>query len=230
MLGDGWRSLFAEAARFLGLSPEPVIVAGTAAGLPSRVPAGDAAIACIATALTAAAGVQRQRGGPLRPRVQLDAAHVVTAVRSEAHVRVNGRGFGTGFAPLSRFWPAADGWVRTHGNYPWHQQALLHALGTTADPGAVGSAIRERPAEAVEASVVAAGGVAAAVRTAEQWRQHPHGRASTGQPLIGATVTGGATPRRHEAAGLPANRAAGAGPDPGHRWAGGHPLPRRARG
>src|SRR6516165_2847531 len=204
MTDEGWRPLFADAAGFLGLSPEPVMVAGVPGGLPSRLPAGDAAIACVATALTTAAVLQRHRGG-LRPQVQLDAAHVATAIRSEAHLRVNGHSFGSGFAPLSRFWRAADGWVRTHGNYPWHQQALLQALGTTADPEAVGSAISERPAEAVEADVVAAGGVAAAVRAAGQWQQHPQAIASTGRPPIGGAVIEGAPPRRREPAGRPAS-------------------------
>jgi hypothetical protein len=136
--------------------------------------------------------------------VRLDAPHVAVAVRSEAHVRANGRGFGSGFAPLSRFWRAADGWVRTHGNYPWHQQGLLRALGAAGDPDAVGPAIAERPAEAVEAGVIAAGGVAAAVRTAGQWLQHPHGSASASQPLIGSAFTEGAAARRHEPATLPA--------------------------
>jgi hypothetical protein len=203
MLDGGWRPLLAEAAGSLGLRPEPVMVRETAGGLPSRLPAGDTAVACVAVALSAAAGLQRQRGGPRPRQVRLDAAHVAAAVRSEAHLEIGGRGFGDGFAPLSRFWKAADGWIRTHGNYPWHQQALLRALGV-ADPEAVGAAIAERPAEAVEADVVAADGVAAMVRTADQWRQHPHGSSSDGQPLIASTVTEGIAARRHEPAALPA--------------------------
>lgn len=204
MTGEGWQQLLAEAAGFLDLPPEPVVVTGAAGGLPSRLPAADTAVACAAAALSAAAGLQRHRGGPRPRQVRLDAGHVAAAVRSEAHLRVDGRGFGGGFAPLSRFWRAADGWVRTHGNYPWHEQALLRALGTAAGPDAVAAAIAGRPAEAVEASVVAAGGVAAAVRTPAQWRQHPHGHAIAGRPLIDSAVIGGAAPRRHQAAGLPA--------------------------
>jgi hypothetical protein len=203
MTDEGWRPLFADAAGFVGLSPEPVMVATSQAGCRQGCWLGTRPSRALRV-LTAAAGLQRHRGGP-RPRVRLDAAHVATAVRSEAHLRVNGHGFGSGFAPLSRFWRAADGWVRTHGNYPWHQQALLQALGTTADPDAVGSAISERPAEAVEADVVAAGGVAAAVRTTGQWQRHPQAIASTGRPPIDAAFTDGAVPRHHEAAGLPAS-------------------------
>jgi CoA-transferase family III len=204
MTGRGWWPLFAQAAGFLDHSSVSVDVVGDPGGLPSRLPVADTAVACVATALTAAANLHGQRGGLGPPRVRLDAAHVAAAVRSEAAVGVNDRGLGSGFAPLSRFWRAADGWVRTHGNYPWHQEALLRALGTTADPDAVASAIGDRPAESVEAEVVAAGGVAAAVRTTEQWRRHPHGRRCAERPLIDETFLDGAPPRRHEPAGLPA--------------------------
>src|SRR5215467_14198246 len=193
MTYEGWRPLFADAAGFLGLSPEPVIVAGVPGGLPSRLPAGDAAIACVATALTAAAVLQRHRGG-LRPQVQLDAAHVATAIRSEAHLRVNGHGFGSGFAPLSRFWRASDGWVRTHGNYPWHRDALLHALGCGGDREAVGAAI----------AGLGARGVAAAVRTEADWQAGPAGQAVAAARLVEGGGLGDAPPRRRVAGTLPA--------------------------
>ena len=224
MIDGRWRSLLAEAAGFLDLSPAALTLEGTPGGLPSTLPVADTAVACVATALTAAAGLQRQLGGGT-PRVRIDAAHVAAAVRSEAHLRVNDRGLGSGFAPLSRFWRAADGWVRTHGNYPWHREALLRALDAAGDPGAagpeqaspeqagpeqvgpeqVGTAIARRRAETVETAVMAAGGVAAAVRTASQWRQHPHGHLAATQPLIASAVTGSAPPRGHEPGGLPAS-------------------------
>ena len=154
MIDDQWRSLLAEAAGALDLPPVPLTVEGAPGGLPSRLPVADTAVACVATALTAAAALRYQRGGS-QPHARLHTAHVTAAVRGEAYLRVNGQGFGSGFASLSRFWRAADGWVRTHGNYPWHQEALLRAVGTGDDPDAVSAAITERPAEAVEADVTA---------------------------------------------------------------------------
>jgi hypothetical protein len=59
----GWRSLFAEASGFLDLSPVPLEVDGAPGGLPSKLPAAQAATACVAAALTAAGGLQCQRGG-----------------------------------------------------------------------------------------------------------------------------------------------------------------------
>jgi hypothetical protein len=94
-----------------------------------------------------------------------------------------------GFAPLSRFWPAADGWVRTHGNYAWHRAALLRALGARGeDEETVAAAIAALPAREVEEKVLSAGGVAAAVRPLEQWRAHPQRRALSEEPLVGALV------------------------------------------
>jgi hypothetical protein len=204
MTYEGWRDPFTELVGFVGCPPGSPVVTGAPAGLPSRLPTGEVAVACVAAALTAAAGLGHQRGGARPPQVWVDAAHAAAAVRSEALLRVNGRGFGSGFAELSRFWRAADGWVRTHANYQWHRDALLCALGTAADPEAVGAAIRELPAEDVETAVVAAGGVAAAVRTSQQWRRHPQGRALADRPLIVSVRFDGALPRRHEAADLPA--------------------------
>lgn len=88
-------------------------------------------------------------------------------MRSEIHLRDPAGNGIDGFAPLSRLWPAADGWVRTHANYPWHRAALLTALGVTDDPG---PAIAALPATEVEHRVYAAGGLAVAARTPEQWR------------------------------------------------------------
>lgn len=204
MTEERWRRPFAELVGAVGCSPGFPVVTGVPVGLPSRLPVGEAAVACVATALTAAAGLRHQRGGPRPPRVEVDAAHVAAAFRSEAHLRVNGSGFGSGFAELSRFWRAADGWVRTHANYPWHRDALLRALGTTADAGAVGAAIGERRAEEVETDVVAAGGIAVAVRTGERWRGHPHGSTVAGGPLIAGAGFEGAAPRRRADAELPA--------------------------
>jgi hypothetical protein len=119
------------------------------------------AVECVERALRAASVL---RGGV---EVELDPEHVAVAVRSERHLRLDGRSL-AGFAPLSRYWRAADGWVRTHANYPWHRQALLSALHT--GPGMVGEVIAELPAAEVEARVYAAGGLAVAVRTRSEWR------------------------------------------------------------
>jgi CoA-transferase family III len=121
--------------------------------------------------------------------VEVDPEHVAAAVRSERHLRVDGRAL-AGFAPLSRFWETADGWVRTHANYPWHREALLRAL--RAGPDTVAEAIARLSAAEVEARVYAAGGLAVAVRTQSEWRA---ACGDTAAPRIDVTRIPGAHPR-----------------------------------
>ncbi|MER7015178.1 CoA transferase [Saccharopolyspora sp. NPDC000359] len=184
----GWRQALGYALDALGIgrSPDELVVTGELGHLTSRLPVEDTAIACIGAALIAA------DRGP----VELASEHVAAAVRSEAHLRLDGRSPQDGFASMSRFWRASDGWVRTHGNYPWHREALLRALGTSDDVAAVESAIAELPAREVESRVVGAGGIAAAVRSPEQWRAEAPGQAVDAQPLVSAQRSGDAAPRR----------------------------------
>ncbi|APY91378.1 carnitine dehydratase [Streptomyces alfalfae] len=105
------------------------------------------------------------------PAVRVNEAAVATAFVSERHLRIDGR-TPTSFAPLSGFWRAADGWVRTHANYPHHRARLLDALGIT-DTGqddelvdVLAEELASRPAQEVQETVYAAGGLAVAVASA----------------------------------------------------------------
>ncbi|MEA2167093.1 MAG: hypothetical protein QOF76_393 [Solirubrobacteraceae bacterium] len=148
------------------------------------------AVECVQRVLDAAAALC---GGAA---VTVDPLHVAAAVRSERHMRVGGEAL-AGFAPLSRFWRAADGWVRTHANYPWHRDALLCALRAEAER--VEAAIAALPATEIEARVYAAGGLAVAVRTAGAWRAE----AGDPGPLVATAAIAGAAPRPAVASGRP---------------------------
>ena len=144
MAQEPWARLLGEARAALG-GREPgaeLQVTGVRGSLPSHLPVEDTAIACAGAALLAAADLQARRGGPVARIARLDRGHVAAAFRSEAYVRLNDAAAGAGFAPLSRFWRTSDSWVRTHGNYPWHREALLRALGTGEDPDQVAAAVR----------------------------------------------------------------------------------------
>ena len=188
---------------------EVLWVSGAPGHLPSRLPVEDVAIACTGAALLAAAALHAQRGGDCgsrgSPTARLDLGHVAAAFRSEAYLRINGEQTGPGFAPLSRFWRAADGWVRTHGNYPWHREALLRALGCSSDPESVAAAIVALSARDAEDLVVGAGGVAAAVRGEDSWRAEPPGRAVAATKLVEGRSIGSAPPRWRPAGSLPAS-------------------------
>lgn len=86
--------------------------------------------------------------------------------------------------PLAGTYRAADGWVRLHTNLAAHRRAALAVLGTPPSPEAVRAAVRRRPALMLEEEVVAEGGVAAAMRTREEWRATPQAAALAGLPLI----------------------------------------------
>jgi hypothetical protein len=169
----------------------------------------DCAVASVAGCLVAAADLALARTGR-RPDVALDIGHVGAAMRSEAWLRdPTGAGI-EGFAPLSRLWPAVDGWVRTHANYPWHRSALLAGLGVADGPddevaGSLAEAIAGLPCMTVEERVYAAGGLAVANRTPRQWRSDHAGRAVAACPLVVAEPLGGEVRPMAESGALPAS-------------------------
>jgi hypothetical protein len=157
-----------------------------------RLPVEEVGVACVRAALEAAARLYEARTGE-EIATDLDPDHVRAALVSERLFRVDGAPAGAGFAPQSRFWRAAVGWVRTHANFPWHHEALLRAVGA-ADDAALEGAIAALPAKQVEADVFAAGGVAAAVRTPGEWRTEPAGAAVAREPLVHRIRLGDAEP------------------------------------
>ncbi|WOX25162.1 CoA transferase [Streptomyces solicathayae] len=168
-----------------------VTYGGPSGLLAARLPVMDLARATVAVAGLAA--VERQGlPGPVR----VDDGAVATAFVSERHLRVDGRA-PVAFAPLSRFWRAADGWVRTHANYPHHRAALLAGLGVREESvDAVAAAIAERKAVEVESAVYAAGGLAVALRTPREWAAHEQGREVAARPLLTRERLDDAPPRR----------------------------------
>lgn len=117
--------------------------------------------------------------------------------------------------PLTADYRASDGWVRLHMNAPAHRAAALAVLGLVADsdePGnrtdgadgaapdtradaavpdrnEVAAAAERWSALALEEAVMAAGGCAAALRSAVEWAEHPQGRAVASLPLIVSSVS-----------------------------------------
>ncbi|MDO5495538.1 MAG: CoA transferase, partial [bacterium] len=105
---------------------------------------------------------------------------------SPALLRVEGQP-GAQFAPASGYFRAADGWIRTHANYPHHALATARALGIPSgipdDDGAafreaVTSALASLPVAEAERRLRAAGAAAARLRTREEWLDSPEGAAA----------------------------------------------------
>ncbi|MFC5993201.1 CoA transferase [Pseudonocardia hispaniensis] len=161
-----------------------LVVTGPADTLSSAFPVTAVGTAAVGAALLAA------RPGP----VGLDTRQLAVALRSERVLRRDGASAGDPFDPLSAFHRTADGWIRLHTNYPWHRAAALRVLDVPDHPDAVAAAIARWPAEALETALHAAGGVAAAVRTPEEWAATAAGRAA-GLPLVEVRDRGPAPPR-----------------------------------
>ena len=87
----------------------------------------------------------------------------------------------------------ADSWIRLHTNAVRHRRAALAVLGWSPDDApdrdAVAAVVRSWTADDLESAIVAAGGVAAAMRTASVWAAHPQGRAVALEPLIDRFAT-----------------------------------------
>ncbi|QES55059.1 carnitine dehydratase [Streptomyces venezuelae] len=159
----------AQAWEALGGAPElveRVRFAGTGDLGQGPLPVAELARATVAACGLAAGELAAVRaGGGARDVAALvvDEGAVATAFVSERHLRVEGRAPVT-FAPLSGFWRTADGWVRTHANYPHHEAALVRALRLpSATPEAVRAAVAGRTAVEVQELVYGAGGLAVAV-------------------------------------------------------------------
>ncbi|MES4891966.1 CoA transferase [Streptomyces sp. NPDC096012] len=154
--------------------------------LEARLPVPQLARACVGVCALAAAELAARRAGLAAvPGVEIDDGAVATAFHSERLLRIDGRA-PVAFAPLSRFWRTADGWVRTHANYPHHRSRLLGALGLPADPAVrdVAARFAELPALAAEEAVHRAGGLAVALRTPQEWRAHEQGAEVAARPLV----------------------------------------------
>ena len=178
------------------VGPEPVHVKGGGAPwLAATLPALELAAGAV-QALRRAAGRAGATGAVVDD--PLDLALIAAAYSSERVLRLDGHEV-TAFAPLSGFFHAVDGWVRTHANYPHHEHRLLAALGLLGvrrqyvgltgelrgvGPDELASTLRELTAQEIEDRVQQAGGLAVRLRTEDEWRASPQGIAAAEGPLV----------------------------------------------
>jgi CoA-transferase family III len=162
--------------------PARLDVTGPRTMLASTFPVTDAGVAAVGASLLAATLGSGARVG-------VDTRQLAVALRSERYVRRNGQSGGNPFDPLSAFHRTSDGWIRLHANYPWHRAAALRVLGCAEEHAR--AAIAEREALELETALYAAGGVAAAVRTADEWRE----AVGPPPPLVVCRELGPAAPR-----------------------------------
>ncbi|WP_136036545.1 CoA transferase [Microbacterium sp. K35] len=158
--------------------------------LPARTAAGELALGSTAAA-TLAAG---------RRVADVDVARVAAAYRSDRLLTVDDAS-PPAWSPLSGFWPTADGWIRTHGNYPHHARGLRSALGLAPDAGRpdVAAALAALPRDEAVRRIVHHGGLAVSVRA----EQPEHDARLRTMPLIEVARVGDAAPSGRPASGPP---------------------------
>jgi crotonobetainyl-CoA:carnitine CoA-transferase CaiB-like acyl-CoA transferase len=208
---DAAPALLAELWADLGGRPDLLdraSIDGPAGVLPSSYDVTGFAAATVAAAALAVSELAAAREGGPPGRVQVERAHASASFRFEALVWPDGWELPPIWDPVAGDYPTTDGWIRLHTNYRHHLDAALAVLGTPAERESVAAAVARWRADDLEAAVVAAGGVAGAMRTEAEWAAHPAGRAAAAERpiVVGAPVpvSGGTGPDRPRLAGSPA--------------------------
>ncbi len=123
----------------------------------------------------------------------LDRSRVVSAFTG--HVEVGGE-LKSGWAPLSGYYRTADDrFIQLHCNFAHHADAVTGLLGCQPDRDSVQRAILTRDPDTLEGEIAAAGGIAARLRTLDEWNATPHAATTAELPLISVERLGDALPR-----------------------------------
>lgn len=134
-------------------------VVRTSAPVPLAARSGVGPLAWASVAAVSLAAASLSSGGDVVD-LRLDPARIAVAYSSEKYFRVDGASPDV-WAPLSGFFRSSDGWVRTHGNYAHHAEALRQGLGLASDAGhaSVALTISGMTGAGVARAITAAGGV-----------------------------------------------------------------------
>ncbi|CAN5799344.1 CoA transferase [soil metagenome] len=193
-----------------------VVSTGPDVVLPSVFDVTGFASAAAGAAALAVAELWATRTGSAVPAVSVDRVGACASFLGEALFQPVGWERPAIWDPIAGDYRCADGWIRLHTNYASHRDAALRALGLDptleADRDQVASLVAERSGDELEQAVVDAGGCAAVLRTAEQWRASPAGLATSGEapvrlgdpvPITGGTgVDLGSPPGARPLAGI----------------------------
>ena len=77
-----------------------------------------------------------------------------------------------------------DGWIKLHTNLDHHRNAALKVLGVESIREKVAQEVLKWNSDELESAIVGEGGVAAALRSRQEWENHPQGIAVALEPLI----------------------------------------------
>lgn len=151
------------------LSPPPPLTIIGRQALVSAYPVSELAATSVALAAQAAASLTNN-SRPLRVDCALASRWFQQALRPINRQPVSL------WDPFAGDYACADGWIRLHTNAPHHREAMERVLSRHDSRQALAEAVTGWDRFALEQAVVDAGGCAAALRSLEEWQQHPQGQ------------------------------------------------------
>jgi crotonobetainyl-CoA:carnitine CoA-transferase CaiB-like acyl-CoA transferase len=165
----------------------PVEISGPDMVLPSSFAVNAGSTALVAATASAAAEIGTVRSGNKPATVRVDTTAAALAFQSERHLQQTGSP--ALWDGLSGHYRTADGYVQFHTNFDHHRAALLDALdlASNSDRAAVEAICTEHASAYLEQVVTESGGIAAALRSFDEWAEHPHAQAS--RPTMPLTIT-----------------------------------------
>lgn len=145
----------------------------------SKFRVGEVAAAALVACGVAASELRALRGRR-RQDIAVDVRAAAASLLGFAFQRLDGGPTprtNAGSATVALY-PCGDGrWIHLHGGFPHLRTGTLDVLGCGDDAAQIASAVNGWNAEALEDALAARGLCGAMLRTADEWRAHPQGRA-----------------------------------------------------
>ncbi len=170
----GWPQERADEVEFTG---------GTDPILPTPFRISQTGAATLAAVGLAASDLWELRTGR-RQKVSVDVRQATASLRSMQYLKVDGVRMAVQHSIMAAY-PAKNGrWNYLHCNFPNHRAAALSVLGVPEDKKAVTEAVAKWDPLELEEAIIAAKGAGGMVRTLDEWREHPQGKAVATLPLM----------------------------------------------
>jgi crotonobetainyl-CoA:carnitine CoA-transferase CaiB-like acyl-CoA transferase len=139
-----------------------------------------------------------------RQKISIDTRRATASLRSGNYLKLNGERISNERNEIMDSYPTKDGrWSYVHANFPNHRAAALKVLGVPENHDAVRKAVAKWNALDLEEAIIAAKGAGGMVRTIEEWKQHPQGKAVAALPLMEIIKIGDAPPEKLPAGDRP---------------------------
>src|ERR1700681_215271 len=177
-----------------GQVADVVFTGGADPVLPTPFRIGAAGAATLAATGLAAADLWEMRTGR-RQSVAVDVRHATASLRSGHYMKLGDGEVSTRRNAIMGVYPTKDGrWSYVHATFPNHRAAALSVLGVSEDRDAVAKAVLNWNAFDLEEAIIAAKGAGGAVRSKQEWAQHPQAKAIASLPLLEIVKIGDSKP------------------------------------